>query len=147
MGVSQSSLARLQLVQNAAARLLTRVKKHQHITPVLASLQWLPVRFRIKFKILLLTYKVVNGQAPDYLSDLVQLYTPSRALRSSDHLLLTLHKSRMVHAFAVVAPKMWNNLPLHIRKAPTVTLFKSHLKTYFFTLAFKTVGELPILLS
>lgn len=107
-------------------------------TLVLASLHWLPVRFRIKFKILLLTYKT-----PDNLSDLLQLYTPSRALRSSDHLLLTLHKSRMVHrgdrAFAVVATKMWNDLPLHIRKAPTVSLFKLHLKTYFFTLAFETV--------
>ncbi|KAL0964863.1 hypothetical protein UPYG_G00330070, partial [Umbra pygmaea] len=47
-------VARLQMVQNAAARLLTNTKKHEHITPVLASLHWLPVQSRIQFKILLM---------------------------------------------------------------------------------------------
>ena len=50
-GVNQSSIARLQLVQNAAARLLTGVRKREHITPILASLHWLPVHFRVHFKI------------------------------------------------------------------------------------------------
>lgn len=141
-GVSQTCLARLQLVQNAAAHLLTRTKRCEHISPVLASLHWLPVRFRINFKILLLTYKALNGQAPGYLSDLLQTYTPLRSLRSSDLLLLAVPRSRLVHrgdrAFAVVAPKLWNNLPLHIRQAPTVNLFKSYLKTHFYLLAFNT---------
>lgn len=137
MGVSQSSLARLQLVQNAAARLLTRVKKHQHITPVLASLHWLPVRFRIKFKILLLTYKVLNGQAPDYLSDLVQLYTPSGALRSSDHLLLTLHKSRMVHR-GDRALRLWHRkcgtIYLSTLERPQLLLFLNRILKHIFLL-------------
>ena len=60
-GVSQSSLTRLQLVQNAAARLLTRAHKREHITPILASLHWLPVHFRVHFKILLFVFKYVNG--------------------------------------------------------------------------------------
>ncbi len=49
VGLDQSSLQRLQLVQNAAAPLFTGTKKYEHITPVLASLHWLPVRFRIEF--------------------------------------------------------------------------------------------------
>ena len=53
-GINHASLARLQLVQNAAACLLTRTRKRDHITPILASLHWLPVHFRIHFKMLLL---------------------------------------------------------------------------------------------
>lgn len=68
VGLDQSSLHRLQLVQNSASRLLTGTKKREHITPVLASLHWLPVRFRIDFKILLLVFKILNGMAPPYLS-------------------------------------------------------------------------------
>ncbi len=66
VGINQSSLARLQMVQNAAARLLTGVRKREHITPVLISLHWLPVRFRIDFKVLLLVFKCLNGLAPEY---------------------------------------------------------------------------------
>jgi len=57
VGLDQRSLQRLQLMQNAAARLLTGTKKREHITPVLASLHWLPVRFRIDFKILMFVFK------------------------------------------------------------------------------------------
>ncbi|TKS65252.1 RNA-directed DNA polymerase from mobile element jockey [Collichthys lucidus] len=83
LGVSQSSLARLQLVQNAAARLLTGTHKREHITPILASLHWLPVHFRVHFKILLFVFKCLNGLAPPYLSVLLRPYTPARCLRGS----------------------------------------------------------------
>lgn len=63
-GLDHSSIHRLQLVQNAAARLLTGTRKREHITPVLASLHWLPVSFRINFKILLMVFKCLNGLAP-----------------------------------------------------------------------------------
>ncbi len=71
LGLPKSLLARLQMVQNAAARLLTGAKKHEHITPILASLHWLPVSFRIQLKILLIVFKALNGQAPSYISDLI----------------------------------------------------------------------------
>ncbi|KAF7648774.1 hypothetical protein LDENG_00152180, partial [Lucifuga dentata] len=48
-----SPFDRLQLIQNSAARLLTKTKKREHITPVLATLHWLPVSYRIDFKVLL----------------------------------------------------------------------------------------------
>lgn len=92
------------------------------------------------FKILLLAFKVLNGLAPSYLSDLLHQYTPQRSLRSSDQSLLAVPMSRLKHrgdrAFAVVAPKLWNKLPLHIRLAPTLEMFKSLLKTHFFSKAF-----------
>lgn len=53
VGISQSLISRLQLVQNAAARLLTGIKKREHITPVLKRLHWLPVKYRIQYKVLL----------------------------------------------------------------------------------------------
>ncbi len=79
-------------MQNAAARVLTRTKMRDHITPVLASLHWLPVKYRIELKILLLTYKALNDQAPSYLKELIVPYYPTRALRSQDADLLVVPK-------------------------------------------------------
>ncbi len=56
-GLPKKIFRQLQLIQNAAARILTRTRKSEHITPVLRSLHWLPVTFRIDFKVLLLVYK------------------------------------------------------------------------------------------
>ncbi len=140
VGVSGSSIARLQMVQNAAARLLTGTRKYEHISPILASLHWLPVHFRIKFKILLFVFKSLNGLAPPYISELLHPYMPTHSLRSADQLLLnvpkTKRKLRGDRAFAVAAPKLWNDLPLPIRQVSSLSLFKSTLKTYLFSLAF-----------
>ena len=69
-GLPKHLINRLQLVQNSAARLVTASKKHDHITPILKRLRRLPVCFRVIFKILLLTYKALNGQAPSYIRNL-----------------------------------------------------------------------------
>ena len=63
-GLPDCEIAKLQRVQNAAARMLMSYKKYDHITPVLINLHWLPVRYRINFKILLLTFKALYGMAP-----------------------------------------------------------------------------------
>ena len=70
-GYLDKALNKLQLVLNTAARILTRTINNYHITPVLASLHWLPVKARVDFKVLLLIYKALHGLAPTYLSDLV----------------------------------------------------------------------------
>ena len=95
VGLGQASLHRLQMVQNAAARLLTGTKRYQHITPVLASLHWLPVRQRIDFKIALLVFKCLNGQAPSYLCELLSIRKPARTLRSSSELLLDVPRTKL----------------------------------------------------
>uniref|UniRef100_A0AAR2LCS1 Ig-like domain-containing protein n=1 Tax=Pygocentrus nattereri TaxID=42514 RepID=A0AAR2LCS1_PYGNA len=106
---------------------------HDHITPV-AALHWLPVQFRIDFKILLLTFKVLNGKAPSYLVKLLKPYKPYRSLRSSNQMLLEQPTSHLKHkgdrAFAVIAPRLWNKLPLHIRTSESTQSFKSSLITY-----------------
>ncbi|KAK0151915.1 hypothetical protein N1851_006719 [Merluccius polli] len=140
VGLDQSLLYRLQLVQNAAARLLTGKRKRDHISPVLASLHWLPVSFRIDFKILLFVFKALNGLAPQYLSELLHIYAPARALRSTNQLLLVVPKTRLStkgdRAFGAAAPRLWNSLPWHIRSAGSIEVFKSSLKTHLFSQAF-----------
>ncbi len=139
-GASKATLNKLQVVQNSAARILTRTRMRDHITPVLESLHWLPVSFRVDFKILMLTYKALHGLAPQYLSDLLIPYTPTRDLRSSETGLLTVPLTRLRlmgdRAFSSLAPKLWNSLPIEIRQAKTLSTFKSRLKTIFFRVAF-----------
>lgn len=138
-GLPARDLGRLQLVQNAAARLVTKIKRydHQHITPVLRDLHWLPIRDRVVFKVSLLTYKALNNQGPTYISELLLPYTPPRLLRSASLALLEPPKNTNTsfyghRAFAAAAPDIWNKLPVDIRTAPSVTVFKSRLKTYLF---------------
>ena len=72
---------KLQRIQNTAARMITGARSSDHITPLLKSLHWLPVEARIHFKILLITYKILNGQSAGYLEPLIKDHHPSRALR------------------------------------------------------------------
>ena len=112
----------------------------EHITPVLASLHWLPVVFRIDFKILLLVYKAINGLAPSYLVDCLPRYVPNRPLRSSGADLLEVptmnYRKHGEAAVCFYGPSAWNKLPVHLRQAASVDIFKAQLKTYFYTLAF-----------
>ena len=71
LGVPEAQLTRLQCVQNSAARLFTRKRKFEHVTPTLRSLHWLPIRARILFKVLTLVFKCLHGNAPAYLSELI----------------------------------------------------------------------------
>ncbi|KAG5268003.1 hypothetical protein AALO_G00228360 [Alosa alosa] len=136
-GLSQTSISRLQLVQNAAARFLTNTPRREHITPVLYTLHWLPVCYRIVFKILLFVF---NALAPEYLSEMLTLREHNRSLRSSNQLVLEVPRSRYKRwgeqAFAVLAPKLWNKLPPDIRTITDIGLFKSKLKTHLFRMAF-----------
>ena len=143
---SKKSVNRLQTVQNAAARLLTGTRKRDHITPILYSLHWLPVNFRIHFKILVLTFRALHDQAPSYISELLRPYSPSRSLRSSDQLLLmtprTRFKTRGDRSFQASAPRLWNALPLDLRSLESTEVFKRELKTYLFRQAFIDVDAL-----
>ncbi len=79
-GCPASSINKLQIVQNA--RVLNRSRKYDHITPILQSLHWLPIKFRISYKLLLLAFKALNGLAPAYLTNLLSRYNPTRSLSS-----------------------------------------------------------------
>ena len=109
-GLPQSSISKLQRIQNAAARLLTGTKKFGHITPVLKSLHWLPVEKRIDFKVLLLVYRALHDQAPSYMRDMLQERTNVRALRSTFSSQLVVPRSRLKgfgdRAFSIAAPRL-----------------------------------------
>ncbi len=136
----RSRVSRLHLVQNAAARLLTGKCKYKTITPVLISLHWLPVKYRISFKMLMFVFKSLHNQAPQNLNDLLQPYTPLRSLRSTNPDLLQVSRTRLKtggdRAFYVVGLKLWNSLSSYIRAALALSVFKSTPKTYLFSLAF-----------
>ena len=138
-GLPDKELNKLQRIQNTAARVVTLSRKHDHITPVMVQLHWLPIRQRIVFKLMLLTYKALNGEAPVYISDLITTYQPSRTLRSASQYLLqeAPAKSKTYgRSFSVAAPRLWNRLPLAIRNSQTTSQFKSRLKTHLFNEAF-----------
>ncbi len=138
-GLPKKTIRQLQLIQNAAARILTRTRKSEHITPVLRSLHWLPVTFRIDFKVLLLVYKSLNGLGPKYMSDMLTEYKPNRPLRSLGSSQLEIprvHTKQGESAFSYYAARSWNQLPEEIRCAKTLATFKSGLKTHLFSCAF-----------
>ena len=135
-GLPDKDLAKLQRIQNIAARLICRIPPSHHITPILQNLHWLPVNIRIAYKINL-TYKSKAGLSPTDLSDLLHDYVPSRTLRSSSQSLLQLphqipSKSYGQRSFFYAAPSLWNNLPQQIRTADNVNIFKSLLQTHLF---------------
>ena len=91
---------KLQRVQNAAARLLMSYKNYDHIMPILINLHWLPIRYRIIFKILLLTFKALYGMAPSYIIDLIHTKTNTRyLLHSNEGVLLTHPSGKMKKSF------------------------------------------------
>ena len=118
-GVPETCLNSIHRVQNAAARLLTGAQRQDHITLILQQLHWLPLQFRIMFRILLFVYKALHGKAPMYIIDMVQPARQSRQLRSLVKPLLMVPKSRTVHhgdrAFSIAAPLLWNQLPCPLR--------------------------------
>ena len=80
-GVPDHHMQKLQRVMNASARLIFYTPKHCHITPLLQQLHWLPIRLRIEFKILLITFKVLQGSAPEYLIDSIYFCLTAISLR------------------------------------------------------------------
>ena len=109
---------------------------------IFSSENRLPIRYRIHFKILLLTFKCLHGLAPKYLSDLLTVSEPSRYnLRNHMGMLLTRASVKFKvtlgdRAFKSSAPKLWNSLPLSIRNIQSLNKFKAQIKTYLFKLAF-----------
>ncbi len=104
------------------------------------QLHWLPIKHRTDLKILLITYKALNGLAPQYLSELLSHYSPQRLLRSQNsvHLIIPrISKSTAGgRSFYYLVPKLWNNLPNTVREADTLCQFKSRLNTHLCNLAY-----------
>lgn len=134
--MSSTNVAKLQRVQNTLARVVLKLRKHDHVSAALARLHWLPVEQRIAFKVATLTFKLRLHHQPDYLYELIQPYNPARELRSSNQGLLNSTVSRTVtgsRAFRHSSVTVWNKLPQDIRNTQTIATFRRKLKTHLFT--------------
>ena len=134
-----SELDRLQKIQNTAARIVSRQKGRDHISPVLKDLHWLPIRQRIDHKILSLTFSCLNGLAPEYLSESIPRHISTRSLRSNSQSLLKLPSVDDTNklkfggrSFQNAAPLLWNPLPEPLKKSKTIQCFRKNLKSYLF---------------
>jgi len=147
-GVADVQLRRLQSVQNAAARLVSGARRHDHITPILSTLHWLPVRERVTFKTAVLVWKCLHDVAPRYLVDLCAPTAAtagrrqSRSAVSGALMVPWTRTSTGQRSFAVYGPRTWNRLTLFIYlfiysstpRLPELSLssFKRQLKTHLF---------------
>ena len=137
-GLPDTKLNRLQRMQNIAARIVTRTSVKDHITPVLKKLNWLPVRMRVLYKLMMIMYRALDGTGPSYLIELIKHYRPTTTvvLRSDGR--LDVPRSNLVsygdRAFSVAAPAEWNKLPSDVKDCPSYKLFKSKLKTWLYKL-------------
>jgi len=135
-----TSLDKLQRVLNTAARIVSLRPKSEHITPVLFSLHWLPVKQRIDYKVILLVFRCMHNMCPTYLSELLTVYVPKRDLRSAERALLDYKAPSTKYgerAFSVAGATLWNGIPEDIRILNNIGTFKSKLKTWLFREAFK----------
>ncbi len=104
----------------------------------LQILHWLPVAARIQFKTLMLAYRTTTGSAPTYFHSLLRTYIPSRSLRSASERRLVVPSQRgsksLSRTFSFTVPDRWNDLPIPIRNAGSLSIFKQQLKTHLSTL-------------
>ena len=136
--LSKSLLKKLQRVQNSAARLITRTKQRERITPALIELHWLPIKARIEYKIILLTYKALTYNEPKYLRKMLNRYDPGTNLTTR----LAAETERLYEprtntnfgerAFNYCAPRLFNKVPMNIRNSLNIVQFKNKLKTFLF---------------
>ena len=137
-GLPVHKLAKLQRIQNSAARLVLRKPRRESATPFLKILHWLPVKARIEYKVSNLCYQCLNSVAmPSYLCELLQTYITTRTLRSQDSSLLVVPCFSLntygKRSFSVYGPATWNSLPVHVRQSQCLVMLKKQLKTYLFT--------------
>ena len=136
-GLPENLIKKLQRVQNTAARLVFNLRKYEHITPALVTLHWLPVKYRIEFKTLLIVFKGLHGKAPTYIQEMT---IPSKSkrysIRSNEERVLKVpkfkHDTFGKRTFAVYGSLAWNCVPKEIRLCAEIEAFKRNLKTLLF---------------
>ena len=140
VGISGKNTKRLRRIQNTLARVVTRQCGRISISKTLKELNWLPVKWLIDFKVVTMTYRLLEFNEPAYLRSRISVRVPRRSLRSSaDDRHLDDHPTRTnigARAFRCVASTIWNALTLDIRDSPSALVFKSKLKAHYIRLAF-----------
>ena len=127
---TDTNIKKLQCVQNFAARIISNTRKYDHITPVLKSLKWTPVKTNLYFRDAVLAFKCITGMVPEYLSDKVRTRgsVSGRNTRNSKLLNIPLYKTKTAQrSFSFRIVTIWNNLPTF---RESLSIFKSKLRNY-----------------
>ena len=137
--IAKQDLSKLQRVQNCLARVILRAPRFSPSLPLLKQLHWLPVNYRIKFKLCTLTFRALAIHQPPYLASLLHFSNIPRQLRSSTSQQLSIPRTKLnlgKRAFSVAAPIIWNELPTTLKSCESLASFRKNLKTYLFKIAF-----------
>jgi len=142
-GTALKHTGRLQRVQRALARVVVNQRSRAPFSSIelLKQLHWLPLEWRIQFKLATLTFKALHTGRSPYLTDLLQHHQSTRSLHSSSSYQLFIPRHNLwfgSRAFRFSALWIWNKLPLRIRETQSLPAFKRHLKTHFFQSAYPT---------
>ena len=138
-GVPKSVIQQMQNIQNYAAELVLVRSKYSSNKEALAELHWLPIKSRIKFKILVLVFKCLRGEAPEYSINLLVRCTAwthnLRFSNSIDRLVIPrrVGQTFTARSFSVAGLTVWNKLPNYIKDSNSLDIFKKNLKKFLFT--------------
>ena len=135
----EKDIARLQSVKNCLARVVTKAPRFSRSVPILKRLHWLPVKFRIHFKICAITFRTLKENQPAYLADLLVRTKCSKYLRSTNTNRFVVPRIKTKtgsRAFSISGPALWNALPVPIRNTETILTFRKLLKSHLFDLVF-----------
>ena len=135
-GANSKIIEQIQSIQNRACATIFGLKKCDSKSEHLKKLHWLRIRERIEFKILLITFKALNGLAPSYISDLIK-FNPLSGSRCPSLYTYVSKTSYGDRSFMCCAAKLWNNLPDEVKNTSSIDIFKIKLKTHLFKKSFK----------
>ena len=128
---------KLQSVQNAAIRFIFNAKKRTPTSKLLKEAHFLPVEYRIKFKLCMLAHKSLIGESPGYIQEELKLYKPTRPLRVGRDVLSIVTEKLQKDTISSKIAEEWNKLPFTLQATLQTKTFSKLLKTYFFKESFK----------
>ena len=135
LGMPKHLLHHLQKIQNMASRVINNHRKYDSVMEDMKNLHWLKIPECIDYKMAVLIFQCINNQALTYLKTLLNI-NHNRFLRSSSSMLLPVSMSRLsiVHnsLFSIHGPRIWNELPIEVKRSSNINDFKCKLKTYMF---------------
>ena len=128
---AKKNIARLQKVQNFAARIVTGARKYEHITPMLKELHWLPVAKQLEVRDILMAFKCIKGLAPPSLcntfSTRSQVHTRNTRNKNKLHI-TSLRSATGQRSFSYRAVQLWNDLPESLANIESFNVFKNAIK-------------------
>ena len=141
-GLPAKTIKIMQNIQNLAAKVALGKQKSDSSTECLKTLHWLPIKYRIDYKICTVVFKCLHAMAPTYLTNLIKIKQQGRqGLRSANmnnilDVPKTKRKTFSTRAFSVYGPRTWNALLDSLRRTSSYDKFRKYLKTQFFLQAY-----------